>query len=203
VAPPRLERAAGHVAALAAVLPALAADAARIDGLGRELGRRLAGGARCLVAGNGGSAAHAQHLTAELVGRYRHERAPLAAIALHADTSSLTALVNDYPPDDVFARQVEAFGRPGDVLVCLSSSGRSANLVRAAEAARRQGVTVWAMVPAGDTPLGDAADEVLPVASDYPPTVQEGHQVIVHLLAAAVDAETAPVAPGPAGPSAA
>ena len=178
---------ADHVAALAASLSALTADAPRIDALGRRLAHALAGGARCLVAGNGGSAAHAQHLTAELVGRYRGERQPLAAIALHADTSTVTALVNDYPPVDVFARQVRAFGRRGDVLVCISSSGRSPNLLAAAVAAGDAGVDVWALTGPAPNPLADAAGEVVAVDAAYPPTVQEVHQVVVHLLAAAVD----------------
>jgi phosphoheptose isomerase len=176
-----------HIAALGAALAGLAADAARIDGLGRRLAAVLAGGGRCLVAGNGGSAAQAQHLTAELVGRYRTERRPLAAIALHADTSTFTALVNDYPPVDVFARQVEAFGRPGDVLLCLSSSGRSPNLLAAAEAARAGGLPVWALTGPAPNPLAERADELVAVDAAYPATVQEVHQVVVHLLAAAVD----------------
>jgi phosphoheptose isomerase len=178
---------ADHVAALARSLAALAADAGRIDALGRRLGLALAGGARCLVAGNGGSAAHAQHLTAELVGRYRNERPPLAAIALHADTSTVTALVNDYPPVDVFARQVTAFGRPGDVLVCISTSGRSPNLLAAARAARARDVAVWAITGPAPNPLAEAADEVVAISAPYPATVQEAHQVVVHLVAAAIE----------------
>src|SRR5581483_1610969 len=174
-----------HVAALGAALAGLAADAARIDALGRRLAGVLAGGARCLVAGNGGSAAQAQHLTAELVGRYRTERRPLAAIALHADTSTFTALVNDYPPVDVFARQVAAFGRAGDVLLCISSSGASANLLAAATAAHARDLDVWALTRAGTNPLAEAADEVIAVPAAYGPTVQELHQVVVHVLAAA------------------
>ena len=178
---------AAHVAALAAALDGLAADADRIDGLGRRLAAVLSGGGQCLVAGNGGSAAQAQHFTAELVGRYRTERRPLPALALHADTSTFTALVNDYPPADVFARQVIAFGRPGDVLVCLSSSGRSPNLLAAADAARVRGLSVWALTGAAPNPLAAVADEVVTVDAPYPATVQEIHQVVVHLLAAAVD----------------
>jgi D-sedoheptulose 7-phosphate isomerase len=187
---------ADHVAVVIDALAGLAADADRVDGLGRRLATVLAAGGQCLVAGNGGSAAHAQHLTAELVGRYRTERRPLAAIALHADSSTFTALVNDYPPVDVFARQVAAFGRPGDVLVCLSSSGRSPNLLAAAEAGRARGVSVWALTGPLPNPLAALADEVVAVAAAYPATVQEVHQVVVHLLAAAVDdALDEPVAP--------
>jgi phosphoheptose isomerase len=180
-------RGAEHVGALAAGLDWLAAEADRIDALGLRLADVLAAGGQCLAAGNGGSAAHAQHLTAELVGRYRTERRPLPAIALHADTSTFTALVNDYPPVDVFARQVSAFGRSGDVLLCLSSSGRSPNLVAAAETGRARGLAVWALTGPRPNPLAILADEVVAVESPYPATVQEIHQVVVHLLAAAVD----------------
>ena len=94
-------------------------------------------GQRLLAAGNGGSAAEAQHLTAELVGRFDGERVPFSAISLHAETSAVTAIANDYGYDDVFARQVRAHGRSGDVLMLLSTSGKSPNLLRAAEAAPR------------------------------------------------------------------
>jgi alpha-mannosidase len=180
-------RGAEHVRALAAALDGLAADAERIDALGSRLAAILSAGGQCLVAGNGGSAAQAQHFTAELVGRYRTERRPLPAIALHADTSTFTALVNDYPPADVFARQVAAFGRPGDVLLCLSSSGRSPNLLAAAEAARAGGLAVWALTGPAPNPLAALAEEVVAVDAPYPATVQEIHQVVVHLVAAAVD----------------
>ncbi|CAM5680972.1 D-sedoheptulose 7-phosphate isomerase OS=Streptomyces griseomycini OX=66895 GN=FHS37_002862 PE=4 SV=1 [Streptomyces griseomycini] len=105
----------------------------------------LGGGGRLLAAGNGGSAAQAQHLTAEIVGRYRDDRPPFSAIALHADTSSTTAIANDYGVDEVFARQVRAHGREGDVLMLLSTTGASANLLSAADAARAAGVRVWAL----------------------------------------------------------
>ena len=176
-----------HVEALRAALAALADDAERIDALGRRLAESLHGGTRCLVAGNGGSAAHAQHLTAELVGRYRAERAPLSALALHTDTSTFTALVNDYPAVEVFARQVEAHARPGDVLVCISSSGRSPNLLAAVAAARAVPISVWALTGPVPNPLAVVADEVVAVDAPDPATVQEVHQVVVHLLAAAVD----------------
>ncbi|KWX11003.1 phosphoheptose isomerase, partial [Carbonactinospora thermoautotrophica] len=112
---------------------------------GRELAEVLPAGGRLLVAGNGGSAAQAQHLAAELVGRYRDDRPPFSAIALHAETSSLTAIGNDYGYELVFARQVEAHGRPGDVLMLLSASGGSPNVIGAARVARRRGLTVWAL----------------------------------------------------------
>jgi phosphoheptose isomerase len=142
--------------------------------------------------GNGGSAAHAQHLTAELVGRFRTERQPLSAIALHAETSTLTALVNDYGIDAMFERQVVAHGRPGDVLLLLSTSGNSTNLVTAAHAARRGGLTVRALTGAGPNRLAAAADEVVTVASSDAAVVQDVHQVAVHLLCAQIDVSLAP-----------
>jgi phosphoheptose isomerase len=183
-----MDRALQHIEGLRHALRTLERDTPRLERWGRLLATSLLDGHRLLVAGNGGSAAEAQHLTAELVGRYRTERQPLAAIALHADTSTFTALVNDYPPVDVFARQVAAFGRSGDVLLCLSSSGRSRNLVAAAEAGRARGLQVWALTGPAPNPLATAADEVVAVDAAYPATVQEIHQVVVHLLAAAVDA---------------
>jgi D-sedoheptulose 7-phosphate isomerase len=147
----------------------------------------LAGGGRLLAAGNGGSAAQAQHLTAELVGRYREERRPLSAICLSAETSSLTAICNDYPADELFARQVEAHGRPGDVLVLMSTSGTSANILAAAERGRDVGVTVWAFTGPRPNPLAELADEVLAVDAPYTATVQELHLVGLHIMCAAVD----------------
>ncbi len=113
----------------------------RLAAWGVELAQRLLRGQRLLAAGNGGSAAEAQHLTAELVGRFDGERVPFSAISLHAETSAVTAIANDYGYDEVFARQVRAHGRSGDVLMLLSTSGQSPNLLRAAEAAARLNVT--------------------------------------------------------------
>jgi D-sedoheptulose 7-phosphate isomerase len=147
----------------------------------------LQGGGRLLAVGNGGSAAQAQHLTSELVGRYRDDRPPFAAIALHAETSALTALLNDYPPAEVFARQVRAHGRPGDVLVALSTSGRSPNVLAAVDAARDGGLTTWGLTGRPLNPLLERVDDAVAVDTPYTATVQEVHQVVVHLLCAAVD----------------
>ena len=113
---------------------------------------------RLLACGNGGSAAEAQHLTGELVGRFREERRPLSAIALHADSSALTAIGNDYGPEEVYARQVRAHGRPGDVLVAFSTSGTSPDVVAAAKAAEEIGLTVWALTGPAPNPLAALAD---------------------------------------------
>lgn len=164
---------------------------------GRELLRALSDGGRLLAVGNGGSAAQAQHLTAELVGRYRDERAPFSAHALHADTSSTTAIANDYGVDEVFARQVRAHGRAGDVLMLLSTSGASANLLSAARAAHRSGLRVWALTGPAPNPLAAAGDEALCVPAGAggtggavpagTATVQELHLVAVHMLCTAFD----------------
>jgi phosphoheptose isomerase len=177
-----------HVHALEDALRTCATRlAAEADDWGRVLADVLPRGQRLLAAGNGGSAAQAQHLTAELVGRYRDDRPPLSAIALHAETSSLTAIANDYGADDVFARQVTAHGRPGDVLVLMSTSGRSSNLLRAAESGRKAGLTVWAMTGPRPNPLAEMADRVLAVDGCSTATVQELHLVALHVVCAAVD----------------
>ncbi|GGR36471.1 D-sedoheptulose-7-phosphate isomerase [Streptomyces roseolus] len=163
----------------------------RLAHWGHRLADVLPAGGRLLAAGNGGSAAQAQHLTAELVGRYREERAAYSAIALHAETSSVTAIGNDYGFENVFARQVAAHGRPGDVLVLLSTSGRSGNLLSAAMTARATGVEVWALTGASPNPLAEAADQVLCIDAAATATVQEAHLVAVHLLCESFDAALA------------
>lgn len=174
-----------HVQALLAALPEL--DTNRLDSWGSQLAAVLVGGGRLLTAGNGGSAAQAQHLSAELVGRYRDDRPAYSAIALHAETSSLTAIANDYGYDAAFARQVQAHGRPGDVLLALSTSGASANLLAAMAAARAGGLAAWALTGPAPNPMTLAADEVVVADAPAAQTVQELHLVAVHLLCAAVD----------------
>ncbi|HET9829031.1 MAG TPA: SIS domain-containing protein [Nocardioidaceae bacterium] len=159
------------------------------DAWGTRLAAVLDAGGRLLASGNGGSAAQAQHLTAELVGRYRDDRPPYSAICLSAETSSLTAIANDYPPEELFARQVEAHGRPGDVLVLMSTSGSSRNIVAAAERGRACGLTVWALTGPRPNPLADAADEALCVDATFTATVQELHLVALHIVCAALDKE--------------
>jgi D-sedoheptulose 7-phosphate isomerase len=155
---------------------------------GRVLAHLLPGGARLVAAGNGGSAAQAQHLTAELVGRYHDERAPFSAIALTAETSSMTALVNDYGVDEMYARQVRAHGRRGDVCVLLSTSGRSPNILAAARAARAAELRVWALCGRSPNPLAELADEALFIEAPEPATVQELHLVAIHELCEQFDA---------------
>jgi D-sedoheptulose 7-phosphate isomerase len=158
-----------------------------LDRWAEELAAAFSTGHHLLAAGNGGSAAEAQHLTAELVGRFESGRAALPAIALHADTSSLTAIGNDFGPEQVFARQVEAHGRPGDVLILLSTSGASPNLLAAATAGRRAGLHVWAMTGPRPNPLADQADQVLAIDSVAPTAVQEAQLIAIHALCAALE----------------
>ena len=180
-----------HLDELAGPFASLYAEAERLQGWGERIADVLVGGGRLLAAGNGGSAAEAQHLTAELVGRYRDERMPLSAIALCAESSSLTAIGNDYGHDEIFARQLRAHARPGDVFVGLSTSGRSGNVLAAAAAATEMGVAAFALTGPAPNPLADACDEVLAVDSPHTATIQEIHLVVVHLLCAAVDTRLA------------
>jgi len=188
-----------HETEVTAGLAALREQADLVDRWGRALAEDLAGGARLLVAGNGGSAAEAQHLTAELVGRFLAERRPLSAIALCAETSSLTAIANDYGADEMFARQVEAHGRPGDVLVLLSTSGASPNVLRAAERGARLGLTVWGMTGAGPNPLSIRCHEALMVPAPTTAAVQAVHLVAIHAVCAVVDAQLAVIDSRPRG----
>jgi D-sedoheptulose 7-phosphate isomerase len=158
-----------------------------VDDWGVRLAEILTSGGRLLAAGNGGSAAQAQHLTAELVGRYRHDRSPFSAICLSAETSSLTAICNDYPASELFARQVEAHGSPGDVLVLMSTSGRSENLVAAAQRGREVGMHVWSMTGPLPNPLAERSTECCAVDAPYTATVQELHLVALHVACAALD----------------
>jgi D-sedoheptulose 7-phosphate isomerase len=157
------------------------------DGWGITLADVLTGGGRLLAAGNGGSAAQAQHLTAELVGRYRHDRAPFSAICLTAETSSLTAIANDYPAEELYARQVEAHGRPGDVLVLLSTSGSSPNVLEAARRGAALGLKVWAFTGPRPNPLAALADQAMVVDAPQTATVQELHLVGLHVLCGSFD----------------
>ena len=183
-----------HLEQLAGPLAALQADAPRLERWGRRLATVLGGGGRLLAAGNGGSAAQAQHLTSELVGRYRDDRPPFSAIALCVESSSLTAIGNDYGLGEVFARQVRAHGRPGDVLIALSTSGRSENVLAAVDTANAVGMTTWALTGRPSCALADRCDDAVCVDSPHTATIQEVHLVAIHLVCASVD-EALEVAP--------
>lgn len=159
-------------------------------------------GGKLLIFGNGGSAACAQHLAAELVGRMQLDRDPLPAIALTTDTSVLTAIANDFGFAQVFARQVRALGRPGDVLLAISTSGRSANVLAAVAAGRGRGISSIGLVGAGVNPLGTAVDVAIGTASADPARAQEAHLVVQHGLCASVEAALfGSGAPAPTGPA--
>jgi D-sedoheptulose 7-phosphate isomerase len=176
-----------HLDELAAPLAALYRDAPRLERWGRRLAGVLREGGRLLAAGNGGSAAQAAHLTSELVGRYRDDRPPFSAIALCSEPSAVTAIGNDYGVEEVFARQVRAHGRTGDVLIALSTSGSSANVLAAVEAANACGLLTWGLCGRPGSALELACDDALCVDTPHTATVQEVHLIAIHLLCAAVD----------------
>ncbi len=137
---------------------------------------------KILFCGNGGSAADCQHWAAEIVGRFQKERNAMPAIALTTDTSILTAIANDYGYDKVFSRQVEALGREGDILVALSTSGNSGNVIAAVEAAHKQGMKVIGFTAAGGGKMADICDLCLAIPTDITARAQEVHSIIGHIL---------------------
>jgi D-sedoheptulose 7-phosphate isomerase len=177
-----------HLARLEETLRVFEPQVPRLEAWGRRAAQVLIAGGRLLACGNGGSAEQAQHLTAELVGRYEDERQPLAAFPLTHDMAAVTAIGNDYGAGRVFARQVRAHGRPGDLLVCLSTSGRSPNVIAAAEAAAAIGMSAWALTGPGPNPLADACADAITVDAPMTSTVQEVHLAAIHIMCAAVDA---------------
>jgi D-sedoheptulose 7-phosphate isomerase len=148
----------------------------------------LAAGRKVLACGNGGSAADAQHFTAELMGRYVNDRPAMAAVALTADTTLLTAVGNDYGYDQVFARQVRGLGKAGDILIVFTSSGNSPNLSRALEAARELGLKSIAFLGRGGGKAKDLADCVLLVPHAVTARIQEAHQFLLHALMDRIEA---------------
>ena len=172
------------------VLGAMREDRALLEGLCRVAGQcvdSLRAGGKILIAGNGGSAADAQHWAAELVSRFNYDRPGLAAIALTTDTSALTAIGNDYGYDYTFARQVEALGRAGDVFVGLSTSGNSPNVLRALAAARRLGMFTAGFTGATGGKMAETCDLLVRIPSSRTPAIQECHEVAGHLLCAAIE----------------
>jgi D-sedoheptulose 7-phosphate isomerase len=149
-------------------------------------------GGRVLLFGNGGSAADAQHIAAEWCGRFGRERPGLSAIALSANPSDVTAIGNDYGFDTIFARLVQAHGRPGDVAIALSTSGRSANVLAGAEAARSGGLHTVGLTGAKGGPLAALVDVAFCVPSDLTPRIQETHITLLHVLCELVDEALAP-----------
>jgi D-sedoheptulose 7-phosphate isomerase len=177
-----------HLRAAAGAFEQVASESAGTIGtMAAALTSCLRAGGKMLLCGNGGSAAMAQHFAAELVGRYLRERQALPAVALTTDTSVLTAVGNDYRFDDVFLRQIEAIAVPGDVLLALSTSGSSPNVVLAAQAARRKRITVLALTGQSGGELAYHADVILRVPSSDTPIVQEVHLAIGHVLCDVVE----------------
>jgi D-sedoheptulose 7-phosphate isomerase len=176
-----------HLGALMAALPGFRRRAARLTRWSGVLAAELAAGHRLLVAGNGGSAEQAQHLAAELVGRLHRDRVALSAIALASDSAAVTAIGNDYGYEQVFARQVRAHGRAGDVLLLLSTSGCSPNLLTAASTGKESGLHCWALTGPAPNPLATCCAEALDVPSPEPQVVQELHLVAIHVLCELVD----------------
>jgi len=161
---------------------------AAIRASGNALARALRTGRKVLTCGNGGSAADAMHLAEELVGRYRSNRRALAAVALNSDATALTCIANDFGYDEVFSRQVEALGQKGDVLVVFSTSGNSANILRALAAAKKGGLVTVALLGKGGGKARGRADHEIILASDDGARVQEAHTLILHLWLELIEA---------------
>ena len=154
-------------------------------------------GGKILFCGNGGSAADAQHLAAELSGRFYYNRPPLNAEALHVNTSYLTAVANDYGYDEVFARMIRACGQANDILIALSTSGNSANVCRAAATAQELGLKVWAWTGASGGQIQTWADLLFAVPSQDTPRIQEMHLLLGHLLCQGIESRLFPKSPQP------
>lgn len=178
---------------LAVVTASLASLPTQVDAAAALIVERLRAGGKVLVCGNGGSAADAQHFAAELVGRFEAERPGLAAIALTTDSSALTAIANDHGYEQVFARQVRALARQGDVLVAISTSGGSPSVLRAAQAARELGCAVVGMTGLGGGALALACDLLLAVPTARVARVQEVHELCLHAMAGQIEAALLPV----------
>jgi len=153
-----------------------------IGAMARRMIDALKEGKKILIMGNGGSAADAQHMAGELVGRFKLERRALSAIALTTDTSVLTSVANDYGVEDVFARQVEGLANPGDVVVGITTSGNSRNVLKAVAAARQKGALTVGLTGREGGRLAEAVDLCLRVPSDDTPRIQESHGLVIHIL---------------------
>jgi len=182
---------ASHLDRSQAAMERAAQDAAMLSSAGRIAAKIIAalrGGHKLLIVGNGGSAADAQHIAAEIVGRYKQERPAYAAIALTTDTSALTAIGNDYGFDHVFARQVEGLGTPGDVLLAISTSGRSPSILNALRKGRERGLVTVGFTGAKGLAMGELCDELLVAPSDDTPLIQQIHLATAHGICEVVEA---------------
>jgi len=183
-----LERIRRSVASTIEVLERVGEETAPIvEEVARVLAERVAAGAKILICGNGGSAADSQHVATELTVRFLADRPAIPALALTVDTSVLTAASNDLGFENVFARQVEALGAEGDVLLAISTSGTSPNVVRAVETARSRGLVTVGLTGESGGELAALADHCILAPSGHTPRIQEAHLVIEHLLCEALD----------------
>lgn len=176
----------------ALVLGRMLDDAALIETIarvGRAGAQAIRAGNKVIFCGNGGSAADSQHLAAELVGKLAIDRPGMAGIALTVDSSALTAIGNDFGYEHVFSRQLQAIGRPGDLIVGISTSGRSRNVVAAFEAARQMGIKVVAMTGSRRGPMADLADEWLAAPHEETQKIQEAHIVMGHIFCGIIEDE--------------
>lgn len=192
---PGAEEVAAAIRVSARLLDGMAADAALCAAAARAAAmvvESLRAGGKLLLCGNGGSAADAQHWAGELVSRFLYDRPGLPAVALTTDTSILTAIGNDYGYERLFARQVEALGRPGDVLFALSTSGRSPNILAALRAARERGVRTVGFTGSNGAEMGPLCDALVQVPSASTPRIQEGHEVLGHAICQMVEAAMFP-----------
>jgi D-sedoheptulose 7-phosphate isomerase len=164
--------------------------------IAERIARALRGGGKLLLAGNGGSAADAQHIAAEFVGRFVRDRAPLAAIALTTDSSALTAIANDYAFEQVFERQLRALGRKGDVFVAISTSGRSANVIAALGAARELGIVTVGFSRASTTAMHPLCDLLLAAPAEETAVIQQLHITAAHAICELVERELFGAQPG-------
>lgn len=189
------EAVAAALRAAARVFMAMADDEALCATVARAAAMvtaSLRAGGKLMLCGNGGSAADAQHWATELVGRFRHDRPGLAALALTADGTTLTALGNDYGYERVFARQVEALGRKGDVLFALSTSGRSPNILAALAAARASGIATVGFTGAGGEAMDPHCDILIRVPHAETARIQEAHEALGHAICALIEAALFP-----------
>jgi len=185
-----LDYARRHLAESQEALAAAAADSALIAALGQiadAMTDALKAGRKILLCGNGGSAADAQHIAGELLSRFEKDRAPMAAIALTTDTSVLTAIGNDYGYEQVFERQVTGLGVKGDVLIALSTSGRSANVLKALEAARARGLLTIGFTGKKGGDMAARCDIVLNAPSDRTPVIQQIHIIAAHIVCGLIE----------------
>lgn len=160
---------------------------ARVESLAAECVKTLRGGNKILIAGNGGSAADAQHIAGELVSRFAFDRPGLPAIALTTDTSILTAIGNDYGYEKVFARQVQALGRAGDVFIGISTSGKSPNILLALKEAKALGLVCAGFTGQNAGPMNELCAHLLATPSTKTPAIQEGHITLAHILCGLIE----------------